>query len=279
MKQKGFSLIELGVVLLIIGLLVSAALVPLSSRQRNQRIEQQAENLEPLRDALVAFAIRNGRLPCPDTDGDGLEDNDINFRCNHPTGIQYSTDPANAYDIDEDDQRIVVQGTLPHQTLSIGRTDVYGNPYLYAVSLNYADSDTAITAVSNSDPSSADNQYPDPTPYPRLTTAAATPFDFCRLSNLRATAPRPTFTACTKGGIRILENAGDASPLYNDLPFLVLSAGSNGANTFSTNEAENLDADRTFVLNNYLVDEFDDQMIWMPAASLGLELINAELLP
>ncbi|WP_082492862.1 type II secretion system protein [Acidovorax sp. Leaf160] len=72
-RQRGFSLIELSVVLLAMGLLgwaVSSGYGNSAALQDRDRARQAAESL---RESLRAFALRNGRLPCPDTGGSGWE--------------------------------------------------------------------------------------------------------------------------------------------------------------------------------------------------------------
>ena len=74
-KTRGFTLIEMAVVLFIFGLLIAGVLGPLETqleaRDRNSTIATMNEIIE----ALYGYAITHGRLPCPDTDGDGLPDN------------------------------------------------------------------------------------------------------------------------------------------------------------------------------------------------------------
>ena len=82
--HKGFSLVELTLVMFIIGLMLGGLLVPLATqteaRQRNETLQQ----LEQIREALIGFAIINGRLPCyttqsdPTSAGYGMEDSPCN---------------------------------------------------------------------------------------------------------------------------------------------------------------------------------------------------------
>ncbi len=63
--QKGFSLIELAIVLVVVALLIGGLLVPLSMQIEQQRIRDTQKTLEEIKEALVGFAIANGRLPRP----------------------------------------------------------------------------------------------------------------------------------------------------------------------------------------------------------------------
>lgn len=75
--QRGYSLIELAVVLAVGATVLVAAwkLAPLAWRVASGEAAV-AENaaLQSARRSLVGFALREHRLPCPDTDGDGAED-------------------------------------------------------------------------------------------------------------------------------------------------------------------------------------------------------------
>ncbi|MCB5188210.1 type II secretion system GspH family protein [Methylobacillus caricis] len=73
-KQQGFSLVEMAVVLVILGFVISALILPVSA-QRDVAYQQQTEKqLELATKALIGFAQTHGRLPCPATAAsNGLE--------------------------------------------------------------------------------------------------------------------------------------------------------------------------------------------------------------
>jgi len=66
---RGFSLIELSIVLLIVALLMGGAMMTLSAQMEQRSFEETQRRLDAARDALLAFAIINGRLPCPAAPG------------------------------------------------------------------------------------------------------------------------------------------------------------------------------------------------------------------
>lgn len=72
-KWQGFSLVELSIALVIIGVLTVAGLQVYNSASyyKNQELANRA--LAEAKSALVNFAALNFRLPCPDTDLDGYE--------------------------------------------------------------------------------------------------------------------------------------------------------------------------------------------------------------
>ena len=62
---RGFSLIELSIVLIVFALL-AGSLLPLASGQRQQQEElRAARQLEQALEALYAHAVVYGHLPCP----------------------------------------------------------------------------------------------------------------------------------------------------------------------------------------------------------------------
>ena len=125
-KQHGFSLVEMAVVLVILGFVIGALLLPLQA-QREGVFQAQTENrLEIARKALLGFAQTNGRLPCPAT-VNGMES---------PLNGSTSTIACSK-----------MVGYLPAVTLGLQPTDENGfsldgwnNPIRYAVTQTDADS-------------------------------------------------------------------------------------------------------------------------------------------
>lgn len=64
-KSRGFTLIEMAVVLLVVTLLLGGLLVPLSTQIEQRKISETQKLLEEAKEALIGFALANGRLPCP----------------------------------------------------------------------------------------------------------------------------------------------------------------------------------------------------------------------
>ncbi len=123
--HKGFTLIEMSIVLVIVALLVGGLLAPLSTRKEQERRTENVALMEQARAALIGFAIVNGRLPCPDTDTplDGLE---------NACASGYTSLDANT-------------GALPWVTLELDTgLDPWGFPIGYAV--NGAFTSTTFTA-------------------------------------------------------------------------------------------------------------------------------------
>lgn len=116
--QAGFSLMEVAIVLFVLALLAGSVLVPLSAQMEQRNYDETTRTMNDVRDALLGFAVVNKRLPCPDTDGDGAE---------NVSGVACSS----------------AQGSLPWATLGIGATDAWGQPFLYRVTLAFANPNPA----------------------------------------------------------------------------------------------------------------------------------------
>ena len=120
-KNRGFSLIEVAVVMFIIVLLLGSILIPLTTQVEQRQISDTQKTLEEIREALVGYALVNGYLPCPDTDTDGSENVDaVTGRCS-------------TISVDN-----VAYGRLPHLNLGLGRSDLWDNRFTYVVNEQFA---------------------------------------------------------------------------------------------------------------------------------------------
>src|SRR5262245_47472959 len=123
--QDGFSLIELTIAIAIIALLLGSLLAPLQIRVEQGLITATRNELENIRQALLGFSAANGYLPCPDTGTNGLE---------NVSGSQCTTIAAG-----------MACGRLPHGTLGLAPSDVWGNRYTYCVNALFAQRGAGFT--------------------------------------------------------------------------------------------------------------------------------------
>jgi len=70
-RQRGYSLVEVSVVIGVLGVLGFAITSGLDNVQQFREHRTAVASTEAARNALRAFALRNKRLPCPDTSSDG----------------------------------------------------------------------------------------------------------------------------------------------------------------------------------------------------------------
>lgn len=114
----GFTLVELAVVIAIVALLLGALLVPLATQIQGRNVRETRATLEEIREALLGFAMSQGRLPCPDTD-------------NPPDGLE------NAAPGDCGGFPMIAEGFLPYQTLGVPASDAWGRIFRYAVTSEF----------------------------------------------------------------------------------------------------------------------------------------------
>ncbi len=68
-REDGFTLVELSIVILIMGLILGGLAMPLSTQLENGRVRETQDLMTTMEDAIQGFAIVNGHLPCPATPG------------------------------------------------------------------------------------------------------------------------------------------------------------------------------------------------------------------
>jgi prepilin-type N-terminal cleavage/methylation domain-containing protein len=116
--SKGFTLIELAIVMSIVALLIGSMAIPLSKRIEMQAYADTQATLDKAVEALTGFAILNGRLPCPSIGADGVElpvtADGANWVCGPlpAANSDNNTNPANTS-----------WGDLPWSTLGLIPTD------------------------------------------------------------------------------------------------------------------------------------------------------------
>ncbi len=124
--SNGFSLIEMAVVLIIIGLLMGGLLSPLSASLSLHKIKLTQERLEEIKEALLGFVLINERLPCPAPDKNGIA-------------------------LDVGDTDCEKEGYLPWAELGVGRYDAWGNPFRYRVEEEYTSTITITVSIPSSE--------------------------------------------------------------------------------------------------------------------------------
>ncbi len=140
-KQQGFTLIELAIVLVIIGVLAGSFIATLSSRIDATRVSDTNDEIRLIKKAITGFAYSQPgvvRIPCPDCN---------NAACVSGANVQNDgvedIDAAGACDANNQ------PGNLPWVSLGVGRSDAWGTHYSYWAADAYANT-AGFTLASSS---------------------------------------------------------------------------------------------------------------------------------
>ena len=240
-KAQGFSLVEIAVVLVIVGLLLGTFIGSFAGRIDTTRRDNAKKELVEIKQALLGFAFTNGYLPCPDTNvpPDGIENN------NRVAGV---CNPAGAV------------GLLPWITLGLGNADVWDTRYSYWVDNVYADDGTVTNVFSLlSANGSGVIQQPD---YVADATGAT-------LANMAANIVAVVFShgKNTLGG-RNINNVVSAIPVTNVDELENVS-----------NDGVFVSRPPSDVNTTTAGGEFDDIVIWLSEFELKAKMVDAGKLP
>lgn len=244
-RPRGFTLIEMAVVVAVIAILLGSILVPLATQVEERRFADARRMLEEAREALMGFAVVNGRLPCPASN--------ISGGAEEPSEGGACTAAHN--------------GFLPAVTLGISPTDgqgfaldPWGNRIRYAVSTVGNTFTTNTTLVGMSAALLAGTLGASQAPDLQVCSTAA-----------GISGPPP---ACAAGSL-VSRNA----------PAVIYSPGPNGlSGSVGADEVENSNGDRLFVsrplgASGSAGGEFDDVIVWLSPNILYNRMIVGGKLP
>ena len=279
--QRGFSLFEVAIVLVIVAILFTAVGVPLASQVQARRIEETRKLLEEAKDALLGFAVANGRFPCPAIATSVGQESFC--PAGSPTGtcggsettvVQTHGNCSNFYN-----------GFLPAAALGLSGLDQQGflrdswgeeaNRIRYAV----------YSPNRNSPPITVGGENHPFTRPGGMQSATLTVLG-------DATAASPYMHVCASGTGVTASSCGatPANTLTTRAPILLYSLGPNasaiisGTTTAGTDEAENLPASNNKVFVSHTpvdggANQFDDVVTWISISTIIKKMLDAGKLP
>ena len=247
---RGFSLIEMAFVLVIVTLLLGGLLVPFATQVEQKRIAETQKGMEEIKEALIGYALSHRAtnvpnqpyLPCPDTNGDGAEEARIGGDC-----------PAE-------------EGELPWVTLGTTPTDAWGNRFHYRVTASFANNRTGFGLPSGGDITIC-NIAPTPGFPPTCSTA-----------NRVATTIPAVILSYGKNGYGALNANTPAVPPALSLVKNDSSLASNDERT-NINQTETFFVSRTITAAGTPATEFDDLVTWLSPNVLFNRMVAAGRLP
>ncbi len=267
-RPVGFSLIELAIVLFIVSLLIGGLLMPLSAQNEIRGRQETDKALANIREALIGFAVVNGRLPCPavasiptGTTVSGLQagrEATTPAGANGPCACDTSATSGVAGIVGagavacDDDTPGGVTGVLPWTTLGVPEADAWGNRYTYRITTRFG----------------------------RLATGQ-TAFGACTPTTNPANA---AFALCSAGDMEV-RTAAAGTPIASNVPVVVVSHGKNTLGAYMTNgaqiagaagdELENSNGNTVFVSSTAI----DDLVAWLPPSVLMGRMLSSGRLP
>jgi prepilin-type N-terminal cleavage/methylation domain-containing protein len=256
-SQRAFTLVELAVVLMIVALLLSTLMYTLSAQSDQRAREQSQRTLEQAREALIGFAIANGRLPCPAS--------------NTSNGVEAPNGGGDCTNYND--------GFLPAVTLGFQPTDSAG----YAVDawnnrVRYSLARTLTAGCT----------------VPHFTVKATLKQNgmsclpnsaellICKSSQ---SAPAPAPGNCGPADNAVTNTGTVVAIVFSpgkNFSQAQTAAAATAANKFD--EAANIDANTVYIMHapapsGATGGEYDDQMVWIPVGVLYGRMASAGVLP
>lgn len=235
MKARGFTLIELAIVLVIITILIGGLAVPLSAQIQARRVAETNKTLDAAKEAIMGYAMANKTvgatprpyLPCPDTNGDGRENRNASGECLQPRGF------------------------FPWVDLGVASADAWGNRLWYSVTDAFSDR-SAGTGFSSA--SVGDLQV--------CSSSANTNTNDCGVpGNVAGNLPVILVSYGANGwGARNVNGSTLADPTSND------ERENTNITTITTTDKEFVS--RTHTKTDNPAGEFDDLLVWISADQL-----------
>ncbi len=239
-SHNGFTLIEMAIVLMIVGLLLGGILAPLSAQMQQRSVADTQRALSEIKEAIIGYALATGQLPCP------ADPTIATGQAN--AGIARTTCATAA----------TSTGVIPWATLGVNETDAWGNRYTYRVTPDFAD------AIGNS-------TYGGCTPSPTPLLAS---FALCSVGNLNVlSAASGGSTIAANVPAVIISHGRDGAGAYTPQGTQV-PVGSDA------DEKENSDGSaNTNYVSHTPTGTFDDLVAWISLDILLNRMVAAGKLP
>ncbi len=263
-RESGFTLVELAIVLVIVGVLMGSFIGSLASRIEVTQRDNTKEQLEDIKSALLGFSAAEGRLPCPAIANPAIA-NEIGEE--QPVGGGVCTSQ---------------HGFVPGKTLGLAGSynrdnlllDTWGNPIRYSVTTSDVSAFTttgqlAVVGMPALDPDLV------------ICNAINVAGDDClaTTNNLITNAP-----------FILLSLGIDGSDFVNDVTQALTDQGENSGEVAVVKNVAGEDLDYTvgndliFINRDYssvgsTAGQFDDLIVWVSPYILYSRMIEAGQLP
>jgi prepilin-type N-terminal cleavage/methylation domain-containing protein len=247
-SASGFTLTELAIVLLIVGVLIGGLIMPLSAQMESRNTNDTRRTLSDIHEALLGFASANGRLPCP---ASAASNGQESFAAG---GSAANGECADFYG-----------GFLPAVTLGITPTDQSGFAIdAWGQRIRYAVYRGPVIG---------------PVDHPFTKTNGI------KEATISSISGNDLLFVCSTSTDIMPTNCGStAVPLTDKAPVVFFSTGKNAGSGTGSDELKNMDGNRVFVSHDPTAasdsnGEFDDIVTWLSPNILYNRMIAAGRLP
>ncbi len=250
--DEGFTLTELAVVMVIIALLVGGLMVPLSAQMEIRNINDNRKAMAEIREALLGFAVVQGRLPCPA----------------RPDLVSGTADAGIESTLAVGGPCKFLAGVLPWATLGVEETDAWGRRFSYRVTDAFARKVPLLIAC--------------PVGSPQITAKAA--FSLCDTGDITVLSSKGGASIASEVPAVVISHGrngngahtllGTPLPASTDPDESENEVAQSSAGVWTDNPAE-----KTFVKRSAPTTGYDDEVVWIPPGVLFSRMISAGKLP
>lgn len=298
LTQKGMTLLEMGVVLTIVGIIGAGVLMNYSGQRTHAHWAESEAKLKIVKKAILEFAKTDKYMPCPDTDGDGFGDRTdpsttfgTIFAKAEEVGVAASVETSTAPAVPEivtlpaqvqiDNVPVSAcsanTGSVPYNSIGLSQADVqdsWGNDFIYAVDQGASDVDLIIDCPQqtacffNRDPLPVEL---DPQQNANITrTYRALPAFDLSTQPLKGALGANNLNICADSACTEIEAEGLVAVLV-----ALNENGALGSSGLDASETENQDNDRFFVDDEYSESPYyDDQVLGISANEIKVRHEN-----
>jgi len=249
--NSGFTLVEMAMVLFIVTLLLAGLVPTITAQLEQQRTNQTRKQMSEIKEALIGYALINGRLPCAAT-------------ASIPSGSTNAGIALMSGNVCTNNT-----GVVPWATLGVSETDAWGNRFTYRVSPVFADAISLNTLGYD-------------TGYNCSSSNTCTP---------PSNPPFSSFALCSCGDYFVLAASPSGVTVAANVPAIIISHGKNGAGAYTQfgvklpqgSNADEIDnsngAGDSKYVSHAQTSGFDDLVDWITPNILYSRMVRAQKLP